>query len=196
MMRKVHKIAGVLLVVVLLAMAGCGQRYVPRPRGYFRIDLPDTAYSLYAPKGFPYAFELSDNAEVQPRMAEGERYWIDIRYPRFNAAVHCSYKPVEGNLRALSADAQNFVFKHASVASSLPEQGYENPETRVYGVYYELQGNTASPCQFYLTDSVRHFFRGAVYFNNSPNQDSLAPVIDYIEQDVRHMIETFNWQKP
>ena len=184
------------LIVLCTALMGCGQRAVPKPYGYFRIAIPDTAYTQYAPQGYPYAFSLSDNAVVRPHAHKGDAYWIDIDYPSLNTTVHCSYKPVHGNLRALSRDAQEFLYKHATIATSIPEQGFENPDARVWGVYYELNGNTATPIQFYLTDSVRHFFRGAVYCNTIPNQDSLAPVYDYMRADVRRLMESFTWQQP
>ena len=170
---------------------------MPRPRGYFRIDLPEHTYSDFhavpAFSAYPYSFEQSRQAAVSVHPEQGEHYWVDLCYPRLNARIHCSYKPVAGNLRELSDDAQRFVYNHAGKATSIPEQGYDNPEARVWGVYYELRGNTASPCQFYLTDSIGHFFRGALYFDCAPNQDSLAPVTAWLEEDVRHLIETFRW---
>ena len=183
-----------ILIIFSLCLAGCGRRFVPKPYGFFRIDLPDNTYQSFSAADYPYAFEFSRLAEIRPKQEPGERYWMDIFYPRFDARIHCSYKPVEHNLRKLSADAQDFVFKHAGKATAIPEQGYENPDERVYGVYYELKGNTASPYQFYLTDSTTHFFRAAVYFNCSPNQDSLAPVIEYLRTDIQTLIETFRWQ--
>ena len=185
-----------ILIAICAVCIGCGQRAVPKPYGYFRIAIPDTAYTQYAQQGYPYAFSLSDNAVVRPHAHKGDAYWIDIDYPGLNTTIHCSYKPVHGNLRTLSRDAQEFLYKHATIATSIPEQGFENPDARVWGVYYELNGNTATPIQFYLTDSVRHFFRGAVYCNTIPNQDSLAPVYDYMRMDVRRLMESFTWQQP
>ncbi len=189
-------------VFCLLSLYSCGERYVPRPRGYYRIAIPDTAYTPLASLPiahnsypiFPYTFALSDHAQIIPRTSAAEKYWVDITYPAFHAQIHCTYYPVRNNLRELSDDAQSFVYKHAGQASAIPEQGFVNEENGVYGVFYELVGNTASPYQFYLTDSTKHFFRGAVYFNCTPNQDSLAPVINYLQQDVRHLMETFEWR--
>ena len=94
----------------------------------------------------------------------------------------------------LSDETQKFVYKHAMKAEAIPEQGYEHPEKHVYGVYYELQGNTASPIQFVLTDSTANFFRAALYFNARPNQDSIQPVLDYMRGDIIRMIESFEWK--
>lgn len=169
---------------------------MPKPYGYFRVELPEHTYQVFDRADYPYSFEYSTSAEARTDVGSAdELYWLDIRYPAFDARIHCSYKPVEGNLRELSLDAQDFVFKHASKASAIPEKGFDNPEQHVYGVYYELHGNTASPFQFYLTDSTRHFFRAALYFNCMPNQDSLAPVIQYLQTDVMNMIESFEWNR-
>lgn len=191
-MRKSHI---PILLLAAMMLSGCGERYVPKPRGYYRIAIPDTAYTPFAGEGYPYRFALSANATVSPRTEKGEQYWIDIVYPAFDARIHCSYKPIQNNLRELSDDAQDFVYKHAGMASAIPEQGYENAHEHVWGVLYELQGNTASPFQFYMTDSTRHFFRGAVYFNCAARQDSLAPVTEYLQKDVRRLMETFAWTR-
>ena len=86
------------------------------------------------------------------------------------------------------------VFDHAIRADAIPEQGFSNPDAHVYGVYYDLEGNTASPVQFFLTDSTRHFFRAALYYNAIPNADSLAPVNEVLRRDIHHLIESFRWQ--
>lgn len=181
------------LLLCLFILIGCKQRYVPKPRGYYRISIPDTSYQAFPYPNYPYSFDLSSNAVAKP--LNEEPYWMDIVYPDFDVRIHCSYKTIEGNLRELSDDAQSFVYKHAGMADAIPEQGFENPEKQVYGVLYALEGNTASPYQFYLTDSLHHFFRGAVYFNCVPQQDSLSPVVNYLEKDVRRIVESFSWQR-
>lgn len=172
----------------------CHRQSVPKPYGYFRIAIPDTAYNSFDRKGYPYSFRLSQNAYVEIHEKEGEIYWIDIQYPSLNATIHCSYKQVRNNLRTLSRDAQEFLYSHSTVASAIPTQEYANDERRVYGLYYELYGNTATPIQFYLTDSVEHFFRGSIYCNTIPNQDSLAPIHDYLRKDARMIIESIVWR--
>ena len=177
----------------------CSRAGVPKPYGYVRFTMPDTCYAPFAEhhpdrQVYPYDFLLSCNAEVQPRTEKGEQYWINIFYPALNATVHCSYKPIRGNLRELTNDAIEFVYKNASHATSIPEQAYSHPEAHVYGVFFYLEGNTASPYQFFLTDSTHHFFRASVYCNCRPNADSLAPIHEYLRADMIHLIESFRWQ--
>ena len=187
-----------LLYILLFGciLVSCTKATVPRPYGYYRIAIPDTSYVPFARQypNYPYSFALSQNAQVQVRSEAGEPYWINIVYPALNATIHCSYKPVRNNLRELTNDALEFVYRNASFATAIPEQDYTHPEARVYGVLFDLEGNTASSCQFFVTDSTRHFFRASVYCNCAPNADSLAPVYEYLRTDVIRMVETFEWK--
>lgn len=184
-----------LILFFVFGLSSCRRASVPKPYGYVRLTMPDTCYTDGIPQGYPYRFDVSCHAEVQAVEGEqGERYWLNLHYPSLNATVHCSYQPVRGNLRDLTDDAIRFVYRHASHASSIPEQGFVHAEARVYGVLFDLEGNTASSIQFFVTDSVRHFFRAAVYCDCVPNADSLAPVYDYLHKDVVRMVESFEWR--
>ena len=190
--------------LALLLCVSCSTPTSPRPYGYYRITTPDTAYtdfqssilnSQFSILNYPYTFSVSRNAIIQPQEKENERYWINLYYPSLNATIHCSYKPVHNNLRELTNDALEFVYRNASFATAIPEQDYSHPEANVYGVLFDLEGNTASSCQFFVTDSTRHFFRASVYCNCPPNADSLAPVYQYLRTDIIKMVETFQWTK-
>ena len=182
-----------LAVVVLVS---CTKTNTPKPYGYYRITVPDTAYTDFEAQypSYPYTFALSQNAVVKPRLDAEEPYWINLFYPALDATIHCSYKPVHHNLRELTNDALEFVYRNASFANAIPEQEYTHPEANVYGVLFDLEGNTASSCQFFITDSTTHFFRASVYCNCPPNADSLAPVYEYLRTDVLKMVETFQWK--
>lgn len=179
----------------MLALVSCTKVSTPKPYAYYRIAVPDTTYVAFDKQfpRYPYTFALSQNAVVQPR--SDEPYWIDLSYPELNATIHCSYKPVRHNLRELTNDALDLVYRNANFASAIPEQGYAHPEANVYGVLFDLEGNTASSCQFFVTDSTRHFFRASVYCNCHPNADSLAPIYQYLRTDVIRMVESFEWKK-
>ena len=184
-----------LFICVLITCVACSHVSTPRPYGYYRIATPDTAYVDFDNSqisNYPYSFALSKNAQVQERT--DEPYWINIYYPSLDATIHCSYKPVRNNLRELTNDALEFVYRNASFANAIPEREYAHADAKVYGVLFDLEGNTASSCQFFVTDSTRHFFRASVYCNCPPNADSLAPVYEYLRKDVVKMVETFRWK--
>jgi len=167
----------------------------PRPRGYFRIDLPEKNYTRFDTSTCPYTFEYPRYAGmVIPRQGRMEPCWYNLEMPGFKATIHLSYKAVNGNLDTLINNAWELTEKHASVAAGYRDTAIKRPEADVYGLVFELAGDAASQVQFYLTDSTDHFLRGALYFFAAPNKDSLAPVLKFIKQDVYHLIETFKWK--
>lgn len=190
---NIRKITFYILAAFLFI--SCGETYMPKPYGYFRVDLPEHSYRVIDTLNLPYHFELSKTARVISRNQQGENYWIDIQYPQLNAYVYCSYKPVKGNLFELSEDSRKYVYKHSVKADGIGERAFENIDNHVYGILYDLKGNTASSVQFVLTDSTKHFFRGALYFENVPNKDSIAPMSEYIREDMIRLMESFEWKK-
>lgn len=189
---RIHVLLPVLFI--LLASA-CGGDYYPKPHGHFRIDLPEKEYVRFDTT-FPYAFDFPVYARVTFETAKpGQTYWSNVEFPRFRGKVHLSYKEVKGNLNEYIEDSRTMAMKHIPKASGIKTESYVNTDKKVYGLTYMIEGvEAASPFQFYVTDSTRHFVRGALYFSVVPNNDSLAPVIGFLEEDLRHMIETFEWK--
>jgi len=186
-----------LLFIIIAIAAACENNYFPKPRGYFRIDLPEKKYQLFDSLPFPYIFSYPGYTVIEPDKNNlQEPYWINIQYLPFNATLYLSYKKVDNNLNVFIDDAHTFVTKHIPKATGINENVYMNETENVYGLVYNIEGaDVASPMQFYLTDSTTHYVRGALYFNIVPNNDSLAPVIDFIKQDITYMFETFKWRK-
>lgn len=180
---------------VIILCVSCGKSYIPRPYGYFRVDLPEQTYRTIDTLGLPYRFDISESALLVQRNANNEKYWIDVVYPHLNASIYCSYKPVNGNLMDLLEDSRKIVYKHSIRADGIGERVFDNEENKVHGILYDLKGNTASSVQFVLTDSTRHFIRGALYFNNVPNKDSIAPMVDFIREDIVRLMESLEWKK-
>ncbi|MFW6043494.1 MAG: gliding motility lipoprotein GldD [Marinilabiliaceae bacterium] len=188
-----HPILKFLPFILLFAYA-CSNSNPPKPRGYFRITFPEKEYSQIDTT-LPYQFERPEYAHLEPdKEAEGQPYWGNLVFPRFEAKVHLSYKEIEDNLYQLYEDNRELAFKHTVKADAIKERMFESQENNVYGILYEIQGNTASPVQFYVTDSTKHFIRGSLYFNTVPNKDSIAPVLDFIREDIVHMMETLKWK--
>lgn len=173
----------------------CSQPFTPKPRGYFRIDMPERHYSLFD-TAFPYMFEKPDYSSItKDPYSLDEKYWINLNFLPFNATLHISYKQVDGNLITYLEDAHKLVTKHIPKADAIYDSLIVDRDRNVFGLVYEIEGSgAASPYQFFLTDSIAHFVRGALYFNTVPNNDSLEPVIDFIKDDIEHLINTFQWK--
>jgi len=185
----------ILIISFSILFSSCSKTSIPRPYGYFRVDLPRHTYRTIDTLNLPYRFDLPENVQLISRKAEGEMYWIDLFYPKLNASIYCSYKPVKGNLIDLLEDTRKIVYKHSVRADGIGEKVFDHPEKKVHGILYDLRGNTASSVQFVLTDSTHNFFRGALYFNNVPNKDSIAPMANYIREDVIRIMESFEWKR-
>lgn len=183
------------LFLVIIGLASCTQNYTPKPRGYMRIALPEKEYAAVA-TGCPYSFETAAYSAFKPdTRPEADSCWFNIQYPQFKAQLYFSYKPIHDNLAEYLEDSRELTNKHISKASGIEETLIIKDDTRVYGMLYMVEGSrAASPIQFHLTDSTDHFLRGALYFNVTPNNDSLAPVIDFLRDDILHLIETFRWE--
>ncbi|MDO9512235.1 MAG: gliding motility lipoprotein GldD [Bacteroidales bacterium] len=176
-------------------MMSCGSDYMPKPRAYPRLSLPEASYMTFD-STFPYAFEYSSAARISfKNMLKPDQYWLNIDYPGFKGTIYLSYKKVDGNLDVYLEDAHRFVVKHIPKASAINELPVIYNTHKVYGTIYLIEGiSAASACQFYLTDSVNHFLRGSLYFNVVPNNDSLAPAIDFITADIEHLAASLKWK--
>lgn len=180
-------------LVLSVILSACGNDPVPRPTGYFRIDLPEKEYDRTDSIPFPFSFELPQYAFVNLQRTKQDPNLFNIDLPRFQARIHMSYLPVDTNIHELIEDARSLVYKHVVKAQDIQENMIVNHEAGVYGTYYQIEGNAASGSQFFLTDSTEHFVRGALYFNVEPNYDSIAPVQQFIKADIERMIESFEW---
>lgn len=186
----------ILFSLFLLLTISCKKEYVPKPRGYFRISFPEKAYIKIDSAALPYQFEIPVYSKLvadHERLAEP--YWMNLKFPRNKAELHLSYKKVDNNLMKLTEDSRTLAYKHSIKADAINERIFVNPEKKVYGTIYLIEGNTASPLQFYLTDSTKNFLRGALYIREVPNIDSIRPVIEFLTPDIIHLIETTEWTR-
>lgn len=190
------RISTSIIGILLLALCASCTEYVPKPRGYFRIEPPPaTFYRLLPVKDLPYNFRRSRWAEVELPPVGNSAGWINLSYPQLNAKLYCSYFPITpATLDRAVEECRALVVRQAKYPERIKVQAYNNPWTSVYGSLF-MSDESASPLQFMLTDSVSHFFRGALYYDCTPNADSLAPVTQYLEQDIVELIQSFKWKK-
>ena len=170
--------------------------YMPKPLGYPRIVLPAHTYTPLSGH-FPYTFAVSSHAVVKPAVAtHADKYWINIYYPTFDATIHLPYKPVQDNprlLREYCDDAYQLTAKHQVRASSIEEKAFKTPEGNMV-VMALLSGQVPSQVQFYVTDTKQHFLRGALYFTTATQNEYLAPIIAFIQEDILHLLHTLAWK--
>jgi gliding motility-associated lipoprotein GldD len=184
-----------LMLASFVILVSCEAVFTPKPRGYFRIDLPDKAYKTYDSL-VNYRFEHPAYARVVTDIfTADEPDWLNIEFPQFNGILHLSYKQIEGNLALYVEDSRSMLLQHMAKASGISDSLIFDDQRRMYGLLHHISGKgTASPLQFYVSDSSNHFIRGALYFNIRPNNDSMAPVIEFLKQDVHHLISTLEWK--
>lgn len=184
----------VVLFVGALLFSCKGEKFAPKPRGYYRIDLLDKSYQTFDTT-YPYKFEYPTYGELEFIDRKGEQYWMDLNFPRYNATIYISYKRVDNNLPELIEDSHKMSFDHSVKADGIIPSVFIYDDKKVFGVFFEVEGDAASPVQFFATDSLSHFLRGSLYFYSSPNRDSLNPLIEYFEEDIWHLIETLEWKR-
>ena len=183
--------------VLLLFITACQNHdYSPKPKAYFRIIFPKKDYMAFT-KPVPFTFKYPTYAAVeQDQSRDAQKNWYNLHLKQFNGFLHLTYYDVSGKVEydEMVEDARKLAFKHTIKASAIDQKIINYPDRKVYGIYYAIEGNTASSVQFFLTDSARHYFRGALYFNERPQYDSIEPVVKFIKKDIDTLISTFRWK--
>jgi gliding motility-associated lipoprotein GldD len=184
---------------LLFLLASCNSNFTAKPQGYFNIDFPKHEYQLFNQPGYPYTFEYPVYAKVlKDSTFFGETtenpWWINIDFPQFTGRIYVSYKEIgKNNFDTLIKHAYILTGKHSSKAYSIDDSLINTPN-QVHGMFFSVGGDVATSNQFYLTDSTKHFLRGAMYFDATPNADSLGIVNQFLMQDMKHIINTFKWR--
>lgn len=192
---KILKYISPLLFLVMIAQACSENHHVPKPKGYNRIELPTPAYKN-SNVALPYSFELSKYAnQYNDTSRLAEKYWTNIIYQEIDANIQLTYKPVQNSQELLAdylGDAYKLTSRHQIKAYSIEENIIRSPNGHT-AVVQELIGEVPTPFQFFITDSTSHFLRAALYFQTATANDSLAPIIEFIKNDMLHIINTFQW---
>lgn len=194
-MQKTTRNKFLFLVFAAVFVTACNQDYTPKPRGFQRFEFTKTNYQTHH-NACGFSFEIPDYATVLPDFSMAQnKCWYNVYYQPYNATLHLSFDQVKSpqDLQRLAEDARTLVYKHTIKADEIFETYIENEN--LHGMVYELSGNTATNFQFYVTDSIHNYMRGALYFNIQTNPDSVAPVLTHLKADVMHMIKTIRWTK-
>ena len=184
-------------LILLFILGSCGSDYLPKPKGYNRIDLPEREFTTLKSE-VPYSFEHSVHANVEPDSFNlTDKSWINLNYESLGGKVHLTYLALDTDgkdIKTVVNDAINLTAKHQIKAYGIEESMMVTPKGYT-GVVAELSGEVPTQFQFFVTDSTKNFLRGALYFNTAMKNDSLAPAIEYIKVDMIHLINTLEFKK-
>ncbi len=219
MYQKTCLLKNLLFVFFILSFISCNETYTSKKRGYFKIDFPEHKYRLLDEPGLPYSFEYPVYANIMQDSTFFDSnpenpYWRNVDIPGFNARIFLSYKMIGGkalykvpvgegkykdslginHFDKLVNDAFTLTNKNEVVASSIKDSLFRT-KNGISGVYFKVGGNAATAKQFFMSDTAKNFIRGALYFDSTPNADSLRPVQDFLQQDIDHLINTFRWKE-
>ncbi len=197
---KIKRFNGVNLRIVLLvfvsALFESCANYTPKPHGYPRTDFPARSYQIFDDAA-PFSFEIPSYAIMERDTdSNTESHWYNMLLPQFDATVHMSYKHFSKSnmLDSLTEDAYRLAMKHTVKAEDIRESEFRDTSTGTYGILYDFYGRTATPFNFYITDEKNHFIRGAFYFNQNANSDSVMPIFKFLKKDLSHLISTVEWK--
>ncbi|MFV5694548.1 gliding motility lipoprotein GldD [Flavobacterium sp. LB3P122] len=177
------------IILLSLLSISCKDDVLPKPSSYLRLDYPEAKYVNFENE-CPFAFEMNSGAVIKGEKDCG----FTITYPKMKATIYLTYKPVNDNINKLLRDAQKLTYEHVIKADDILEQPYLNPKRKVYGMFYQVDGNAATNSQFYATDSTKHFVTGSIYFYAKPNFDSIMPAASYVKNDMQRLMETLKWK--
>ena len=181
-----------IIITALITLMSCSELPIPKPRGFPRLDLPATGYIRWE-SGCHFNFKRGISTAIE--IVKNDSCFFNISYPSINGKIHCSYLPVNNNLKEIIDQEYKLREKHNQFSTSVQERVYHNTQKTVNALLFNISGTRAATAlQFFITDSTDHFFRGTLYFNNTPNNDSLLTAIEFIRQDVDTLIESFEWK--
>ena len=206
-----------LLFTFYFLHSACNSTYTSKKTGYYKIDFPERKYTVFQKEGFPYTFEYPVYAQVVKDSTYFDQdlqnpYWINLDFPQLGGRIFLSYKAVGGKstykvkqadgsykdslgtnvFDLMVNDAFKLTSKNESVASSIKDSLFHT-QNGITGVFFRVGGNAATAKQFFMSDTTKNFFRGALYFDVTPNADSLRPVVDFLQKDIDYLINTFKW---
>ena len=187
MLKKIIYLS--LFSILFLAVVSCKNDVLPKPASHLSLEYPVAEYAHFE-NDCPFTFDMNSAAIIKGK--SGCNFTID--YPKMKATIYLSYKPVSNNINVLLRDAQKLTYEHVIKADDITEQPFINLHDKVYGMFYQVDGNAATNAQFYVTDSTKNFLDCSVYFYAKPNFDSVMPAANYVKKDMRKLMESLRWK--
>jgi len=190
-----NKMKSVFIITTVLSVLLIACRdYTPKPVGYNRLEFP--AGDLKKHSFNRFSLEYPSYAELIAVLKKDNKdeEWFSITYPEYNVEIYCTYLPItKRDLSGAIDDSYKMAYSHVVKASEIEQLKYIDNENRVSGILYHIEGDVATPLQFFVTDSISHFLRGSFYYNRKVNSDSVAPLTEFVINDIKKMIGSIRW---
>lgn len=178
----------IFVLFVLFAFLSCKEDVLPKPKAQLRLEYPKVERKKLETEKFEFEYNTI------ARLKDKRETSLTLDYPSMKGSIFLTYKDVDGNLDKLLTDAQKLSYEHVVKADGIEGDSFVDEENKVFGIIYEISGNAASQSQFYVTDSTEHFVTGSLYFYVKPNYDSIYPAAQYLQKDIRKIMETLRWK--
>ncbi|WP_156772418.1 gliding motility lipoprotein GldD [Urechidicola croceus] len=178
-----------LILFVPILLISCDNEILPKPKGFLRLEYPEASYQKIE-NGCPYSIEISNESMI----IFENNCWAKINYPKLNATIHLTFRDITNNLNSALQDVEKLTFEHTIKADAINSQPFENKSKKIYGKLITVEGDVASNRQFYVTDSIKNLLYGTLYFKVKPNYDSILPTINYLEKDIKNIMESVEWK--
>lgn len=179
-----------ILLLIFAFCVSCNDDALPKPKAQLRLEYPINTYQRII-SDCPYSLEINQNSNITFE----KNCWAKIHYPIVNATIHLTYRALDNNVHSILREVERLTYEHAIKADNIsPGQDFKNEFKKVYGKIVNIDGSVASNIQFHVTDSVKNILYGTLYFNVKPNYDSILPALNYIEKDIRNIMESVEWK--
>ena len=184
-----------LILICLIFSYACDNKDVniPKPKTYLRVDLPAHKYKKTT-MNLPYSFDMPELYKAEVKYNTNLHIKMGMLH---NSTLKMSYKRLDDqdtvSLRDLIAFTYKKLDNHKSKADSIKSQSIRNSEKRVYGTFFELNGDVAVPFQFYFTDSLNSILFGEVTLGSTPNWSIMQGELIYAKKDLLRIFNSFEW---
>lgn len=177
------------LIAIALLLFSCSEPTLPKPKGFLALEYPNSEYKSYQ-SDCNVHFEINRISEVYSTNGCD----FEIQYPSMKATLFVTHISVQNNLESLYQDVQKKLDEQSMGSTRILQSTFEDIDRNVLGSLFTIEADVASNLQFFVTDTQNNFVSGSVYLKTQPNYDSLLPTLEYLKNDIRKLIQTFEWK--
>ena len=174
-------------LILLFVIISCDSSILPKQKGYFAPNFTYPSYKVI--ESCNHSFKINNSTKII--LNNNCNYEID--YDELKAKIYMTNITLENNIDYVISKFDEKVFNNSEFADQILTSEFSNPYKDVFSKVYFFVGEAPSNIQFFITDSTQNFLSASLLFDSKPNYDSLLPYIHYIRNDIKKIIESFDW---